>query len=561
MWYLAYFLIHLIVYTLLRLEFLVWNWSSLSHLTAYEIFIAFLAGLRFDLSALAPILGLTTLGLIWGAQNKIFKVTWYWLFLALNTVFILINFVDLELYNFTAKRFAWSSLFLVSEGHASNLVLPYLPLASASFLILGLFIFFSYKTYKKINFQWSIPQKIGATFSAVILAALCSRGGFQVKPITFVDAKIFTNSYANNLVLNSTFTFLKSATHESLSRSQFFSQDEMLKQLNQEMPVTVQVPNNEKLNIMVLILESFSKEYTELHNPEATPFINKLRAEGVDFKNSYSNGRRSIEGVAAILSGIPALMEEPFINSEFSANQIIGLGQILSSHGYETAFFHAASTGSMHFDSFSKSVGIEKYFGKEAYPNKGDDDGTWGIYDEPFMQWACEKMTGFKKPFFTTLFTLSSHQPYTLPAKYLNRFKDDRAPILKSVEYTDYSIEQFMKCAEKQDWFKNTLFIITADHTGPELQANSSFISRFQVPIIFYGPHIDWLKNLNTEQAAQHIDLLPTILDILGIEQKNVNYLSRSLLRPGDKLVALYSDGKYELAGQVKNPDQQLKAV
>jgi len=254
-------------------------------------------------------------------------------------------------------------------------------------------------------------------------------------------------------------------------------------------------------------------------------------------------------------------MEEPFINSEFSANQVIGLGTILSSDVYHTSFFHGAQNGSMHFDQFMKSVGIQNYYGKSEYPNQGDDDGTWGIYDEPFLQWTCSKISEFKRPFFTSIFTLTSHQPFKVPEKYAGRFKDDRLPILKSIQYSDYALEQFMACAEKQEWYHNTLFILTADHTGPELQTGSSFESRFQVPLIFYSPHELLLKNLDPNQYAQHIDVLPTLLETIELPLKNKNYLARSLWQPGPKVIALYTDNKYQLVGNVTDEKEQLKAI
>jgi phosphoglycerol transferase MdoB-like AlkP superfamily enzyme len=132
------------------------------------------------------------------------------------------------------------------------------------------------------------------------------------------------------------------------------------------------------------------------------------------------------------------------------------------------------------------------------------------------------------------------------------------------VQYADYSLSKFFECAKKQDWYPNTLFILTADHTGPELKKDADFVSRYRIPLILYGvgPGMGWIKKLNTNQPAQHIDILPTILDVLNIEQDKNNYLSRSLLRDGPpKVVALYSDGHYDLVGDVKNKDQQLKAV
>lgn len=561
MWFFAYFLVHLLIYSLFRLEFLVWNWASLQQLPLNDILKAFLYGFRFDLSALSVTVGLCFLGVIWMQKTPRLRKYWFLFFIILNSIFFLINAADVELYNFTAKRFSSSAFFMIGEGKVSDLVFPYIGLASCSFALIGIYIFITYKLALKYNFHDSIKTKSILTAFIFLISVILSRGGLQHKPLTFVDAKLFNNTYANNLVLNSTFTILKSLGKTSLIRQNYFSKDEMLSLLNpQEIkttPVVTQQPN-----IVLVILESFSEEYLDLKNPEATPFLNRLRKnEAYYFQKAYANGRRSIEGIAAILSGIPALMEEPFINSEFSANQIIGLGTILNSHNYHTSFFHGASNGSMHFDRFTKSVGIENYFGMSQYPDHSHFDGSWGIYDEPFLKWTCQKLSEFKTPFFSTLFTMTSHQPYKIPTEYNQKFKDDRHQILKAVRYTDFAIEEFMKCAKSQPWFQNSIFIFTADHTGPFLKNDASFESRYQIPLIIYDPQKNKIKNVDTDQYAQHIDILPTILDLLNIEYKNKNYLSRSLLRSGPKIIALYADHHYELVGNVTDADKQLKAI
>lgn len=560
MWFFAYFLLHLLIYSLLRIEFLVWNWASLKNLPFLDILTAFIYGLRFDLSALSLLVGLCFVGLLWMKPKTNLLKTWVGIFIIANSIFYLINAADVELFNFTAKRFSSSAFYMIGEGAVTDYITPYLGLAGVSVLIIVGYVVAAIQLSQKYNFQFNLKNKAVLSFVFLLLSVVFSRGGLQHKPLTFVDAKLFDNTYANNLVLNSTFTVLKSLGRSSLERVKFYENNELLSLLNQQ-DITAVKAESKNLNVMIVILESFSKEYLELKNPEATPYLNNLRKKSLDFEHAYANGRRSIEGVAAILSGIPALMEEPFINSEFSANQIIGLGSILNSHNYQTSFFHGASNGTMHFDRFTKSVGIENYYGLNEYPDRTEFDGSWGIFDEPYLQWTCKKQTEIKEPFFTTVFTLSSHQPYNIPEKYKEKFKDDRLDILKSVRYTDYALEQFIKCAEQQPWYQNTLFIFTADHTGPFLNENSSFETRYQIPLVVFSPQKELLKNINTQQYVQHIDLLPTILDVLKIEHKNINYLSRSLLRSGDKVIALYADHHYQLVGNIKDPEKQLKAI
>jgi len=564
MWILAYFLLHLLVYLGLRLQFLIWNWASLKNLSGSDILTAFLYGIRFDLSALSLPVGLFCLGWIWLNRVEGLRKVWLWIFTVLNSFFIILNYGDAELLNFTARRFTKSSFFLFKEAQASNIVTPYFGMFLIAIATVTLYSFLVLKI-SKMKMPFSSPaKKAGLSFGVLALAVILSRGGLQTKPLTFVDAKIFDQSYANNLVLNSTFTLMKSFGKPPVERIKYFDSEKMLSLLNQQdLPSTFALTQkrSKPLNVVYIFLESFSQEYTQLKDPEATPFFNSLRKKSTDFTNSYANGRRSIEGVAALLSGIPALMEEPFINSEFSANQVIGLGTLLTAANYHTSFFHGAQNGSMHFDQFMRSVGIQNYFGKNEYPNQGDDDGTWGIFDEPFLQWTCEKLTQFPQPFFTSIFTLTSHQPFKVPEKYQDRFKDERLPILRSVQYTDYALQKFIECAEKQTWYDNTLFILTADHTGPELKTDSSFESRFEVPLLFYSANPEILKGLQAQQFAQHIDVLPTLLETLQMPLKNKNYLARSLWQPGPKVIALYTDGRYELVGQVTDEKEQLKAI
>lgn len=562
MWFLAYFLLHLIVYALIRAQFLIWNWASLKSLASSDIFWAFLNGTRFDLSALALTVGLCFLGLVWMDSNKKISKIWLAFFILFNGALYLVNCVDAELFNFTAKRFSKSAFILVGEGGVSNLIIPYLPLAFSTLVILSLYFYAAFKLMARYNYVFSYKKKALLSFVVLSVSAVASRGGLQVKPITYVDAKLFANSHANNLVLNSTFTVMKSFSKASLARIHFFEREEMLDLLNKQDLAIREVPAKNP-NIVIVVLESFSKEYLALQNPEATPYLNQLIKKSVYFENAYANGRRSIEGVAAIMSGIPALMEEPFISSEFSANQIIGLGAILKAEkNYHTSFFHSAATGSMHFDGFTKSVGVDNYFGLESYPSAKDHDGVWGIYDEPFLDWTCQQISDFQQPFFSTIFTMTSHQPFQLPEQYKNKFVDSRHPIIKTVQYTDYSLEKFMNCAAQTKWYSNTIFIMLADHTGPPLNPNAEFKSYYEIPILFYSPNPNLLKNINPKQYAQQIDVLPTLLDILNIDYKNKNYLSRSLLRDGPgKLIALYADGNYELVGDIKDRDKQLKAV
>ncbi|MBO9667691.1 MAG: LTA synthase family protein, partial [Bdellovibrio sp.] len=330
----------------------------------------------------------------------------------------------------------------------------------------------------------------------------------------------------------------------------YSDKDQMLAQLNGSLTGSLLEGKRPKKpqNVVIIILESFGSEYLgPVNGVSHTPFLDSLMAKSLVFENAYANGRRSIEGVAAVMAGIPALMSEPFISSHFTANYFLGMGTLLSQKKYSTSFFHGGHNGTMYFDSFMQSAGVEKYYGATEYGNNLDDDGVWGIWDEPFLQWMISKVDQVPQPFMTSVFTLSSHHPFKVPEKYAAQFPEGAIPILKTVGYTDLALKEFFATAEKKPWFKDTLFIITADHTSlhyrPEYQNE---VGDYRIPLFFYHPSFQFPK-VDTSMVVQQIDVLPTVLDFLGIAPKEENFLGSSVFIPGDKTAVTFNDGIYQL--------------
>lgn len=552
----------LALYSGIRILFLGWNFVHFREFSASEIAVCFLQGLRFDAATVVPIVFLTFLALL--IPVRLLR------FLALNVitlghaVLIFGNFIDVELVNFMGRRFTKSSLYLASEGQTTNM-LQYGFLATATFIGLAVFLVICYKNYFKIHpllSAGSVRVKALLLVVMIPLVVIFGRGGLQYKPISFVDAKVLPHTYAHHLVSNTSFTFLKSFGKSGFQKEKYFSDAEMRKYLNPEQTTKKNTAQDAKgYNLVVFIVESLSKEYL---SPTRTPHLTELIKKGVYFDKSYANGRRSIEGIASILAGIPALMEEPFLNSEFATNEFMGLGQLFKKQKYQTSFFHGATNGTMRFDVFTKASGFDQYFGKNEYPDKNQDDGFWGIYDEPFLQFACEKMTEFKSPFASVVFTLSSHQPFKTPESFDKTYRAEanEPPILKTISYVDFSLKNFMACAQKQTWFDKTIFLFVADHTGPAMdEASSDFEQKFEIPILFYAKKPEILQGLNPNQYAQQIDLFPTLNDLFRLGYLNTNHLARTLYKQGPKTIALYSDQTYHLVGDTEKTENHLKAI
>lgn len=552
----------LALYAGIRCLFLVWNFVQFQGFTASEIAFSFVHGLRFDAVIVTPMVFLTVLALL--IPFKIARFIVFAVLTLAHAVLLFGNFIDIELVNFMGRRFTKSSLYLATEGQNSNM-LQYGWLALSTVLGLSLFIILSYKMYFRIRHEIEpLSLKMKTLFMVLMLplVVIIGRGGFQLKPISFVDAKVLPYPFTHHLVLNTSFTFIKSFKKNSFEKEKYFSETELLKYLNPAQTTKHNTAQDAKgYNLVIFIVESLSKEYL---SPQRTPYFAELTRKGVYFDKSYANGRRSVEGIASILAGIPALMEEPFLNSEFSTNEFTGLGQLFKKQNYTTSFFHGAKNGTMRFDVFTKASGFDQYFGKNEFPDQSQDDGFWGIYDEPFLQFTCEKMNTFSQPFASVVFTLSSHQPFKVPADFEKNYKGEpnENPVLKSIAYVDQSIKNYMDCAKKQPWFDKTIFVFMADHTGPVVDAtNLEFEHYFEIPILFYAKKPEILNGLNPDQYAQQIDLFPTLNELFSLGYINTNHLARSLYSQGPKTIAVYTDNHYELVGDTEKSENHLKAI
>ena len=285
---------------------------------------------------------------------------------------------------------------------------------------------------------------------------------------------------------------------------------------------TIQTKKRLKKNVVIIILESFGRENIQRGQ---TPFLDSLITKSLFFENGFANGKLSIDAVPSTLSSIPSLMNHSLITSSYSINDVYGLPKILKDNGYSTSFFHGAFNGSQNFDQYCKVAGFDNYFGKNEYEGPESFDGTWGVFDEDFFQFFCKKMGTFKKPFFSTIFSISSHNPYTIPEKYNGKFPKGRTKIDESVAYADYALKLFFESAKRQDWYNNTLFVLTADHTSSE-QIESKFktnVGKFRIPILFFNRGDKTFGGISFRNMQQ-IDIAPSIIDLLNIKTKMVTF-------------------------------------
>ena len=322
-----------------------------------------------------------------------------------------------------------------------------------------------------------------------------------------------------HLALNSTYTLINSQRKcdtGSNSEVHYFSSDE---ELRKQFPPQTSPGRARHLrldNVVIIIVESLSAEYTGIGNPHHgyTPFLDQLAYKGVFFKNSFADGRRSIDAPPSILAGLPHLRDETFFCTRFK--HLHGIGTALKERGYDTSFFHGGKNGTMNFDTFSQRMGFDRYYGLNEYPRPQDSDGVWGIYDEPMMQFVAHELSHKRQPFASVVFTLSTHNPYKIPPQYAGVFPEGDLPIHRTVAYFDYALKKFFETAEKMAWYKHTLFVITGDHIGPLTRGHSRMIDSYRVPLVFFHPGRK-LPAIDPNRITQHADIEPSVLDFLGI--------------------------------------------
>ncbi|MCA8829621.1 LTA synthase family protein [Hymenobacter pini] len=516
------------VYLLLRLGFYLFNQATFQAPPG-EVALAFWHGFRFDIAALLllnlPWVVLSLVPSRHPAWQRMLRVVW----LLLNSLGVALNLIDVEYFRFIGRRTS-NELLTIGDDvrrQAGQLVLQYwFLLVPFAVLLAAMWYFYPMpQQASTASTTLSRGRAVGRYMVQMLvmggLVVLGIRGGVQLKPLRTGHAFMQTPPVLGHVALNSTFTFLKSLGAETLERREFFTSPDSLHRALAALPPSPR-PGAPHDNVVVLLLESFASEYTGIENNGQgyTPFFDSLATKGLFFRDHYANGRRSIEALPAVLAGLPSLNEHPFITSPFQTDELHGLGEILGRAGYATSVFHGAQNGTMGFNTFSGIAGVQQYYGLNEYPGaekSPDFDGHWGIADEPYLQYFARQLSRQPQPFFSTVFTLSSHEPFEVPWQYAKRFPEGTLPIHRVIGYTDFALRQFFKTASRQPWYRNTLFILLADHTSqsdrPDYQ---NTLGNYKTPLLLFHPGRQ-LPAANVHRITQQADVPATVLDYLNI--------------------------------------------
>ena len=531
-------LLMMALYTISRLFFYWVNIDLYPNVSTSHLLEMLAGGLRFDLTALLYLnslyLLLVLLPLPATVRNhKKYLCTAKWAFWIPNIIGFIANCMDIVYVRFTDRR-TTCTIFteFQSDDNLANIIgqsmWQYWYVTAFGILMITLFIVCTRKNWevKPRRKTWVYYMVETALMLVTIYFVVIGiRGGFgkYTRPITISNAMQYTNTPQETaILLNTPFSLMKSLENTTYVHPHYFSNEQAEEIFS---PIhTDEIVENGRLghtNVVVLILESFSKEYIGFYNQHIeeydgyTPFLDSLLTHCVTYTHSFASGRKSIDAMPSVLSSIPMLIE-PYIVTPYSTNAISSLAACLRNEGYTTAFFHGAPNGSMGFQAYARSAGFEHYYGMDEYDGTDAFDGTWAIWDEEFLLYYARTMSQMQQPFMTAVFTASSHHPFRVPKRYETVFPRGTQPIHQCVGYTDHALREFFDYAQQQDWYENTLFVLTADHTNQvSLPEYATAKGLFEVPIAFYSPR--WNQGeLRSIGAVSQTDIMPSVLAYLG---------------------------------------------
>lgn len=504
-------------------------------------------GSKFDIAALFYFGGLPLVMMLlpipekWRNSKAYLKAVRLVFFIFIG-IALLLNCIDFIYYRFTLRRTTFSVLQEFQNEKnglklAKDFLLDFWYVALIFVGLILLMIWLYNRVYAGLNASPSKRRYYIISASALVLTVVLAIGGIRgdfkhsTRPITISNAGDYVKSPNEiYLVLNTPFTFIRTMGVKGLKKMEFYK-DDALEAIYTPVHRPDPANNFQKKNVVLILLESFGKEAVGFYNKDLdngtyrgyTPFLDSLAGQSKIFWNSFANGRKSIDAIPSCIASIPSGFN-PFVLTPYVSDTVGGLAHALKNEGYHTSFFHGAPNGSMGFAAITKLLGIEHYYGKNEFNNDEEYDGIWGIWDEPFFQFFNQKLSSFQQPFFSTIFSVSSHHPFKVPKQYEGVFEKGPLPVFECISYTDMALRKFFDGAKTQPWFNNTLFVISADHaTAIHHQEYQNAWGEYAIPILLYAPGDASMKGVSNEMIQQ-IDIMPTVLGYLNYNKPFLAY-------------------------------------
>ncbi|OUL62645.1 LTA synthase family protein [Flavobacterium sp. AJR] len=430
---------------------------------------------------------------------------------------------------------------------------PVIPIFSALFLVAGTVTYFIVKKTKNcIDNVPSYTEKVKVSGLYITLLALSL---FMIPRLALCENS--SNVFSNELQSNGLYKFYLAFKNSSLDYFKFYKtipNAEAYKILKQQLPTIsgestlrkIQSDSTEnRKNVVLITIESYSAEFMKRYGNEEnmTPFLDSLANKSLEFTNLYAVGNRTVRGLEAVTLCIPPTAGESVVKREDNKNKF-STGFVFKQKGYTTKYLYGGDAYFDNMQDFYSGNGYDIVDESNFTPEEITFSNVWGVCDEDMSNKAIKVMNAeakTNKPFFNHIMTVSNHRPFTYP-----NGKIDIPGDIKSrdggVKYTDYALKRFFEMASKQPWFKNTVFVIVADHCASSAGKTELPLDKYRIPAFIYSPGFVPAQKYNT--LMSQIDIMPTLFGLLNFSYESKFY-GEDVLKPDYKpraFIATYQD-------------------
>jgi len=554
-----YFCFWLIFFFLERLVFILYNANRLASQNFAEVAPAFRYGLWMDASMAAYICAIPLL---------IFLITWYfprlqmpkgilkWYTWVLVGICALLTVINFNIYREWGTKVNYRTFELAinspKEAIASSASSPLLLSFSILFALIITGVLLSNKVI-----SWSISRKghwlgkSGLSILLVGLTVLAIRGGLQDAPMNESMAYYSSNLTLNYAAVNTEWglaTDIKNAKYNTKNPYHYFSRESAKKTIaayyaKPETP-GMQVLTTARPNVVLIIMESHTGNVVESlgGEPGISNSIERLKQEGIFFDQIYSAAGRTDKGVVAVLSGFPAQASRSIMKENSKQAALPALSQIFSANGYVTPFFYGGESRFANMKSYLLSHNVKKIIEKSSFDSKYLNS-SWGAFDGPVYDRMTKELAGEQQPFFATMLTLTNHEPFGLPGSRRFKGAGTEDKFRSTAFYADSCLGAFIDHAKTQSWYKNTLFVVVADHGHflPRTDLEIFDPRRYRIPLLFFGPAVKpEFRGKTISLIGGQTDIANTLLTQLNLDAKPFTW-SKDLLNPASKPFAFYN--------------------
>ena len=535
--------------------FLSYHHSLSSGLTFTEIFQVFLYGLRMDLSftsymCVLPFL-LFFIKSIFTKFNPNKIIEFYTVALIILLSFI--TTADLELYSAWGYRMDATPLQYLKSPKEMGGSVSSAPLLLLLFIFVLLSLFFIW-IYKRNRTLFYVHKKNTPIFFPDILISLLLviflfvpiRGGIQKIPMNQSDVYFSQKLFADHAALNLPWNLMHSILNKNSDKNLFeYFSEEKAKELVDSLYNTgpVKIPSAlsvKRPNIIFIIMESYTAKLVGClgGEPGVTPNLDRIASEGLLFTNIYAAGDRSEKGQVAVLSGYPNQAITSIIKTPSKTQNLPAINKSLEKEGYHSSYTYGGELEFANIKSYLVNAGFQELVSKYSFP-PSQRTTSWGVHDHIVLNRFFEDIKKEQQPFFATVFTLSSHEPYDVPMAPHFTGNDETTLFKNAFYYTDSTIGNFIEKIKKERWWQNTLVLLVADHGHPLPGHDpNDRPSKFHIPLIFTGGALQ-LKGVVKNTGSQ-TDIATTVLHQLGIPANDFKW-GKDLLDSSTRQFAFYS--------------------